>query len=153
MVATPTPELNATLTVSIDGQQDTRAIGAGASVELHFTNELHATLPGFGGLKVRGEQAAVLRDLQTVREAFEREWRPIRTATKCQTLSELELLQEQVRAWQAEASDLTRRASELRIRGEGVEGRSGKRRWRRPRLGVAWISWKVFSVRLVSTSP
>lgn len=122
MVATLTPDLNATVTVSIDGQQGTREIGAGASVELRFTSELHATLPGFGRLKVRGEQAAVLRDLQTVREAFEREWRAIRTATKCQSLSELESLREHVRAWEAEASDLTRRASELRIRGEGVEG-------------------------------
>jgi recombinational DNA repair ATPase RecF len=122
MVATLTPELSATLTVSLDGQRETRAIGAGASAELHFTHELHAILPGFGGLQVRAVQADVLRDLQTVREASEREWRLIRTATKCQTLSELELLQEQVRAWQAEASDLTRRASELRIRGEGVEG-------------------------------
>jgi DNA repair exonuclease SbcCD ATPase subunit len=122
MVATLIPELNATVTVSLDGQRDTRAVEAGTSVELHFANELHATLPGFGGLKVRAEQADVLRDLQSVREAFEREWRPIRTATRCQTLRELESLQEHVRVWQTEASDLTRRASELRIRGEGVEG-------------------------------
>jgi uncharacterized protein YhaN len=119
MVATLVPELNATVNVSVDGQRDTRTIEAGASVELHFTNELHAILPGFGGLNVRSGQADVL---QGVREAFEREWRPIRTATKCQTLSELESLQVQVRAWQTEVDDLARRASELRIRGEGVEG-------------------------------
>jgi DNA repair exonuclease SbcCD ATPase subunit len=121
MVATLVPELNATVTVSLDGQQDTRVLEAGAAVELHFANELQATLPGFGRLKVRGEQADVLRGLQMVREALEREWRQIRTATKCQTLSELESLQEEASAWQAEASDLTRRASEFRIRGEGVE--------------------------------
>jgi hypothetical protein len=121
MVATLTPELDSAVTVSLDGQSDTRAIGAGASLELHFTTELHATIGGFGALKVRGEQADVVHDLRRVREELEREWRPIRTATKCQTLSELELLQEQVRTWQGEASDLTRRASELRIRGEGVE--------------------------------
>jgi hypothetical protein len=121
MVATLTPELDATVKVSLDGQPDTRAIGAGASVELHFTNELRATLPGFGGLTVRGEHADVIDDLRRIREALERQWRPIRTATKVQTLSELESLQEQVRAWQTEAGDLTRQASELRIRGEGLE--------------------------------
>jgi len=78
----------------------------------------------------------VLRGLQTVREALEREWRQIRTATKCQTLSELESLQEQASAWQAEASDLTRRASEFRIRGEGVEAAERETTLARPKRGI-----------------
>src|SRR5262245_17428889 len=73
MVATLTPELHSTVTVSLDGQPNTREIGAGVSVELHFSSELRATLPGFGELTVRGDQVDVLRGLQTVREAFERE--------------------------------------------------------------------------------
>src|SRR5262249_31383080 len=73
MVATLTPSSNATVTVSLDGKRDTRAIGGGESVDLRFANELHAALPAFGELKVRGEQASVLRDLQTIRDAFDRE--------------------------------------------------------------------------------
>ena len=121
IVATLAPQSDATVTVSLDGERGSKSIRAGASIELPFANELRATLPGFGELTIRSDSAGARSDLPAARTAFERLWLPIKAATKCQTLGELESLQEQARAWRSEADALSGRASQSRVRGEGVE--------------------------------
>ena len=121
IVATLAPQSDATVTVSLDGERGSKSIRAGVSIELPFANELRATLPGFGELTIRSDSAGARSDLPAARTAFERLWLPIKAATKCQTLDELESLQEQARAWRSEADALSGRASQSRVRGEGVE--------------------------------
>ena len=90
IVATLVPQSDATLAVSLDGERGSKSIRAGASIELPFANELRATLPGFGELTIRSDSSGARSDLPTARIAFDRVWLPIKAATKCQTLGDLE---------------------------------------------------------------
>src|SRR6185436_15908185 len=56
MVATFTPESAATISVTVDGKKSVKPGKAGQAIDVEFEGELHAMLPDFGALVVRGER-------------------------------------------------------------------------------------------------
>ena len=107
--------------VEVDGEAHGRALGAGDTAEFEAERELRLTIPDIGTIHVRGGGRALLREAEAAEASWVQASERTFARTGCKSVDDLARLRQRVDGLLAEAAGLETKASEARVRTEGMD--------------------------------
>ncbi|MDE0420521.1 MAG: hypothetical protein OXK76_06485 [Gammaproteobacteria bacterium] len=107
--------------VQADGEPHGRALAAGETAEFEAERELRLAIPDIGSIHVRGGGRALLREAEDAEARWAQASHRTFARTGCTSVEELAELRQRVDNLLADATELESRASEARVRTEGMD--------------------------------
>ncbi len=107
--------------VHADGQPRHRTLAAGETAEFEAERELHLTIPDIGSIRVQGGGRALLQEAEHAEAQWAQAAGRAFARAGCKSVEELAELRQRVDSLLADAAGLETRASEARVRAEGMD--------------------------------
>ena len=107
--------------VQTDGEPRARTIGAGETAEFEAERELRLTVPEVGSIHVRGGGRALIREAESAEAHWAQASERTFARTGCKSVEDLAVLRQRVDKLLADAAGLETKASEARVRTEGMD--------------------------------
>ena len=113
--------------VQIDGEARGRALAAGETTEFEAERELRLTIPDIASIHVQGGGRALVREAEDAEARWTRASERTLARTRCKSVEELAELRQRVDKLLAETTQLATKASEARVRAEGMDSLERRR--------------------------